>query len=312
MQGDPRYLPNYQSLPISSTRHPLISLSLYTYTSWIMANRSRFVTCRVQKYGLTHFLTIPLVTPTSRPQIRDSFKCLWDDLTAIDVPTDAIRPLGLLHLNLGTSLSLKTPEHMDKAIDILKKLSFKEALPTMHESSTSWNLSRHSSSLLPTSNYNTNNSMAPPSVSISSLFCTPGKEAVALRLTANVYDATHRVRDWKVRLAHAYQAAGLSPKPKGTYDPQVRAAMNEILDSYDSTVRLVKIPDSTKATPCKWKPGKLINECLPSIDARGLLERYKDHVWIENAPLERVSICKMGLHRPGLEELPEVFSVPLS
>ena len=277
-----------------------------------MANRSRFVTSRAQRYGLTHFLAIPLVTPTTRPQIRDSFKCLWDDLAAIGAPTDAIRPLGLLHLSLRTSLSLKTTGHMDKAIEILEEFSIEKTLPKMHESSTSGNLSRHSSSLLPISNHNTNNSMAPPSVSISSLFCTPGKEAVALGLGAKVYDATHRVRDWKVRLAHAYQAAGLSPGPKGPCDPQVRAAMNENLKSYDSTVRLMKICSSTEVAPCKWMPEKLVNPHLRSIDVRDILERYKDHVWIENAPLERASICKIGFDKLGAEELREVFSVPLS
>ena len=295
----------------SSTRHPLIYHSLRTHTCCSMAWRSKFVTSNSQKLGLTHFLAIPLVPPTSRSQVRNSFECLWDDLTAIGVPTGAIRPLGLLHLDLQIALSLKTRERMDEATDILQKFSIKEILPTIHESSTSRSLSRDSSSALPTSNYHTNNSIAPPSVSISSLFCTPGREAVALSLSAKIYDATHRVRNWKLGLIHAYRAAGLNPKSNSSRNIQRRAAIEEILDSYDSTVRLVRIPSSTEVTECKWNPRELVHPTLHSFDARGLLERYKDNVWIENAPLERVSICKIGFDRLRAKELHQVFSVPL-
>ena len=274
-----------------------------------MALRSKFVTSYVQKHGLTHFLAIPLVPPTSRSQFRDSFKCLWDDLAAISVPNEAIRSLGLLHLHLGILLRLDTPERIAKATEILQGFSFKKTLPTIHNSSTSGNSSSHSSSALPNSDDDANNSMAAPCVSISSLFCKAAREAEALTLGTKVYDATHRVIDWRLRLAQAYRAAGLSPRARLFRDYQMRVAMEEFSDT---TVRLVTIPRSGKVTPSKWKPGKLKNSNLPPFDARSLLERYKDHVWIQNVPLERVSICKFGFRKLGVEELPEVFSVPLS
>lgn len=277
-----------------------------------MAWRSKFVTSRPQRLGLTHFLAIPLVPPRSRSQSRDSFRCLWDDLAAIDVPTDAIRPLGYLHLSLDILLRLDTPEHVAKATEILQRFPIKQTPPTTHASSTSENLFRHSSMALPSSNDDTNSSMAPPGLSVSGLFCTPGKEAETLSLSAIVYDATHRVGDWKLRIAHAYRAAGFRPKsPLRPRDSQIRAATKNFLDSSVGTVRLMQIHRSAELVPCKWKPEKLINPCLPSIDARGLLDRYKNHVWIENAPLERVSICKMGFQKPMAKELREVASVPL-
>ena len=282
------------------------------HTSSSMVLRSKFVTSYVQSRGITHFLAIPLMTPTSRTQVSDSFKCLWDALAAIDVPTDAIRPLGLLHLNLDIPLSLKTLECMAKATEILRNVSNKKTLPTMHESSTSGSLSRHSSSALPTSNCDINNSMASPCVSISGLFCSPGNEAKVLNLSTKVYDPTHRVRNWKLRLVHTYQAAVLSPKQYHPKELQKRAAMKKLLASCDATVRLIHMPTSTEVAPCKWKPGKLIHPRLNFIDVRGLLERYKDHVWVENAPLESSSICRLGFHKLVAEELPEVLSVPLS
>lgn len=88
--------------------------------------------------------------------------------------------------------------------------------------------------------------------------------------------------------------------------------MNDTLGSSDATVRLVNNPSSSKVVPSGRIPGKFKNSSLPLFDARGLLERYKDHVWMENAPLDRVSICKIGIHKHSVEELPEVDSVPLS
>ena len=276
-----------------------------------MALRSKFTQNFAQKHGLTHFLAIPLVTPTSKTQLSDSFKCLWDDLAAIGVPTDAIRPLGLLHVTLNIALSLKTSERMEKATEVLRKASVKNIQPTIHESSTSENLSRHSSGALPTFNYDNHNSMAPPNVSISRLFCRLDKDAKVGSLNTIVYDPTHILRDWKLRLAHTFRAAGLSPKQYAPRTCYMRATLETPFNSSDATICLVKIPHSTEVIPCKWDPGKLRGLRLNAFDARGLLERYKDHVWIGNAPLERVSICKMGFHRLGAKELPEVFSVPL-
>ncbi|KAK0514717.1 hypothetical protein JMJ35_003334 [Cladonia borealis] len=277
-----------------------------------MALRSKFITSYRQRHGLTHFLAIPLVTPTSITQVSDSLKCLWDDLAAIGVPNDAIRPLGLLHLNLEIPLSLKTPERRAKASEILRKFSFEETVPTIHDSSISGDYFRHSSRALEKSNDDTNKSTASPSVSIASLFCQPGKEAEAVNLSAIVYDATHRVRDWKVRIANAYQAAGLSPKQHYSKRSQKQAVMNRLWGSYDATICLMRVPSSKETVPCPRDPGKMMSPRRDSFDARGLMERYKNHVWIENAPLERVSICKMRFHKLEVEELPEVFSVPLS
>ena len=277
-----------------------------------MALQSKFVPSHAQIQGITHFLAIPLVTPKSRPQVLDSFQCLWDDLAAIGVPTNAIRSPGLLHLSLGIFLRLDSPKRMAKAREILERVSNKEALRTLHGSSTPNNLIRHSSMAPPTANNGINSSMAPPRVSICSLFTRPGMEAKAFRLSAIPSDPTHRFSNINRQLTHAYQAAGLSPKARLSSDPQVRAAIKETLGSCGATVSLVKIPRLDKPVPSNKYPGKLVNQSLPPFDARGLLERYKDHVWMGNAPLERVSICKIGFHRMGAEELPEVFSVPLS
>lgn len=309
MQGDPRYPLN---LPMSSTIHPLICHQLQPYTTCRMARPSKFVTNYIQHHRLTHFLAIPLVTPTSRSQVGDSFKCLWDDLIAIGVPISAIRPPGLLNLNLDILLRLDTPERTAKAKEILQEVSIEEALPTIHGSSTSDRLYKRPSMALLKSVKDTNYSIAPTSVSISGLFCGPGREAKTHGLSTLSYDATHRVSNLRLRLAHAYRAAGLSPKPRHPHGHPAQPALQDILGSCDTTVCLVKTPRSGKVMPSEWDPGRFKCLALPPFDARGLLERYKDHVWMENAPLDRVSICKLGLQKVETGKLPEVFSVPLS
>jgi activating signal cointegrator complex subunit 1 len=36
------------------------------------------------------------------------------------------------------------------------------------------------------------------------------------------------------------------------------------------------------------------------IDARGLLETYKERTWMTSAKLEKVAICRMGAQRTGM------------
>ncbi|KAK1830788.1 hypothetical protein QBC39DRAFT_409798 [Podospora conica] len=51
---------------------------------------------------LTHFLSIPLVTPASRPLLAAKLAAFRADPAVRDaIPPDAIRPLGTLHLTLG-------------------------------------------------------------------------------------------------------------------------------------------------------------------------------------------------------------------
>lgn len=55
-----------------------------------------------KKPPLTHFLCLPIVTDTSRPQLQSGLEKLKEELGKADlVPPKAIRPLGTLHLTLG-------------------------------------------------------------------------------------------------------------------------------------------------------------------------------------------------------------------
>ncbi|KAH7399996.1 kinase A anchor protein [Cadophora sp. MPI-SDFR-AT-0126] len=79
---------------------------------------------------LTHFLAIPLVTPSSSPQLQHSFALFRDKVThpniaslSDGVPEQAIRPLGTLHLTLGV-MSLTTREKVEGVLELLRSLEF--------------------------------------------------------------------------------------------------------------------------------------------------------------------------------------------
>lgn len=83
---------------------------------------------------LTHFLCLPLVTPTSRPQLSSAITSFRDKVTKTGtpelpdgIPEKAIRPLGTLHLTLGV-MSLLSQERIDSALKLLRGLDFRELL----------------------------------------------------------------------------------------------------------------------------------------------------------------------------------------
>ncbi|EFQ35009.1 hypothetical protein CGRA01v4_12243 [Colletotrichum graminicola] len=39
-----------------------------------------------------------------------------------------------------------------------------------------------------------------------------------------------------------------------------------------------------------------------SIDAKGLIEKYQDYVWMEDVPVEKIGICRMGAEKIGPDD----------
>ncbi|KAF2236540.1 hypothetical protein EV356DRAFT_530822 [Viridothelium virens] len=82
-----------------------------------------------KKPPLTHFLCLPLVNESSRPDLEKSLvKFSQDDAGAGNVFHEkAVRPLGALHLTIGV-MSLTDKEHVDGAIDMLQNLDLLDTL----------------------------------------------------------------------------------------------------------------------------------------------------------------------------------------
>ncbi|CAA9959860.1 AKAP7-NLS domain containing protein [Pyrenophora teres f. maculata] len=74
-----------------------------------------------KKPPLTHFLCLPLVTDTSRPQLQQGLEKFKEELAKDGpVPTKAVRPVGTLHLTLGV-MSLNARE-LEEAKQYLQDL----------------------------------------------------------------------------------------------------------------------------------------------------------------------------------------------
>ncbi|KAI4910694.1 hypothetical protein J4E90_006949 [Alternaria incomplexa] len=74
-----------------------------------------------KKPQLTHFLCLPLVTETSRPQLQQRLENFKEGLSKDGpVPTKAVRPVGTLHLTLGV-MSL-SPQQLEQAQQYLSDL----------------------------------------------------------------------------------------------------------------------------------------------------------------------------------------------
>jgi activating signal cointegrator complex subunit 1 len=74
-----------------------------------------------KKPQLTHFLCLPLVTDTSRPQLQRGLEKFKEELAKDGpVPTKAVRPVGTLHLTLGV-MSL-VPSELEEAKQYLQDL----------------------------------------------------------------------------------------------------------------------------------------------------------------------------------------------
>ena len=72
----------------------------------------------------THFLCVPLVTTTSRPQLAwslGSFRADVAGLNGYGLPPDAVRPVGTLHLTLGV-MCFPGGAGIDRATEVLRAL----------------------------------------------------------------------------------------------------------------------------------------------------------------------------------------------
>ncbi|OLN92271.1 Uncharacterized protein C15D4.13c [Colletotrichum chlorophyti] len=218
----------------------------------------------------THFLCIPLVTPASRSQLSKSLASFKADITSPDsfaVPLDAVRPLGTLHLTLGV-MSLPNNEGIEKAIEVLKGLKPLEILAGINPLSSTTSLAgaAHSIQEAP---------LSPLSITLRGLQCMKsGPRADASK--ASVIYAPPVYSDGVLQ----------------TFCEKVRAVFEEA-DVMEKDARGLLL-HATIVNTIYVKGGRGKKGAKLTIDAREILERYDDYVWMEDVPVEKIAICRMG------------------
>ncbi|KUI57697.1 hypothetical protein VP1G_05026 [Cytospora mali] len=221
---------------------------------------------------LTHFLCIPLVTSTSRPQLSQTLASFQDDVTrpkelgGFELPADAVRPVGTLHFTLGM-MSFPRDEGLDKAVEVLKSLRPREILSTVEkpvmpgetESGASTERQR-------------------PQFLITLKGLNPmQKIEKATVLYAPPSDPHGILQGFGQKIKTRFKEAGLLAP----------GDLPLLLHATIVNTVYVKGRNRPGAGKKKWERSVIT-------DAQAMVDRYEDQVWVEDVPLEKIAICRMS------------------
>ena len=237
---------------------------------------------------LTHFLCIPLVTPSSRNQLQNSLAAFKADVTSGRTPENpdgisekAIRPLGTLHLTLGV-MSLVTKEQVDNALNLLNSLNLKDMLSAQNSKAIN-NQTELSKS---TDTVSKGKAQGTDEIKSKSLVVTlrgltsmhaPSKTSI---LYSVPIDEDFRLQSFCLKLKEAFAAVDLLV-------PDTRPLL-----LHATIVNTIYVPGvKGKGSGHGKTRAKL------TIDARDILEKYKDFEWMKDVMVEKLAICKMGAQK---------------
>ncbi|CAJ2511586.1 Uu.00g072110.m01.CDS01 [Anthostomella pinea] len=225
----------------------------------------------------THFLCIQLVNAASRHQLSANLASFTADVTSPDsfgIPEQAIRPVGTLHLTVGM-MSFPKNEGLDKAVALLKTLnprqivrsvlppSTTDAKPTPdHQVTETKELSGPPSPLLSVTLKGLHSMQSPSKASI--LYAPPVDE-----------------EDTLMRFCEKLRSAFL--------EAELMTEENRLLLLHATVVNTIYVKGRSSRGGGKGRSREKL-----TIDARGILERYDEFVWMQDVPIEKIAICKMG------------------
>lgn len=223
--------------------------------------------------NLTHFLCLPLVSASSRPQLSENLASFREDVTrpksqgGFNLPPEAVRPVGTLHLTLGV-MSFPQNEGLDKAVQLLKSLNLKEILaditPPGMPGVTPPAASRDSKLL----------------ITLKGLNCmrSPAKTRV---LYAPPVDPQGIVQGFCENVNREFEEAGF-------ITPEGRPLL------LHATVVKTSYVKKSKGR------GKGAHSTVVG-DAQAIMDRYEDQVWLEEFLVEKITICKMRAKSTGVD-----------
>ena len=279
-----------------------------------------------KKPPLTHFLCLPLVTRTSKPQLeasiggfRESVASEQPQETASEngvtrIHPKAIRPVGAMHCTLGV-MSLDQ-DRLDKAIKLLQSLDITQLLLSIAADTPPGTtvdpqeITPKEPSTKDQRPVSLRRPVSPPAERASRATSDPLtidlKGLVSMHVpekTSIVYiepcDSSERLYPFCLALQDIFKREG-------------------ILVPDDRELKLHATLVNTIYAKGRKSQGHGSKANAPmKIDARALLDKYADFVWAKDVVLDRIAICEMGAKKRiesgevvG-EEYTEVASVPL-
>ncbi|KAL2160883.1 hypothetical protein VTH06DRAFT_1080 [Thermothelomyces fergusii] len=289
----------------------------------------------VKKPVLTHFLCIPLAaTPAARAQLAASLSAFRNDVCApparggFDVPEDAVRPVGTVHLTLGVMSFPTAPkgrdggggsgvEGLQRARELLAGLGLRSIWREVVRG-------RQGDAVRRLEGMARERGGVGAPVARKERREEQGEERLREKEEGVVVEEEERDEEEEERPRITLRGlASMQPADKAAvlYAPPVdpfgllQAFCEKVRDVFREAGLMVDEgrPLLLHATVVNTvyvkggrnergggggkggggrKGGKKWERLV--LDARGIIDRYEDQVWLENMPLEKVAICKMG------------------
>ncbi|KAH0600685.1 hypothetical protein MHUMG1_01684 [Metarhizium humberi] len=221
----------------------------------------------------THFLCLQLASS----QLTKNLAAFRADVTGaggFGVPDDAVRPPGTLHLTLGV-MSLK-PEDVSRTIELLKTLRPRDMLAELRAA---------------------NNPLASATASQTRSTVPPGGLSISLR---GIHSMTNASRT-SVLYAAPSDAEGILYN----FCQELRKAFGEAGLIEEEGRPLLLHATVVNTVYVRGRGGGRRKEKL-MLDATDLMSKYEDYIWVEDMPVSRVAVCRMGAKKVDGDEVYEV------
>lgn len=266
-----------------------------------------------KKPSLTHFLCLPLVTPTSRPQLEASLKTFKDQVSpptdeakqaadVVYVHPQAIRPVGTLHCTLGV-MSLDK-DKIAEAISLLQGIDIPAMLRgATHEDQSSVGAADSTSSNLASTKisdtpFPAESAQGPVKVDLKGLVSMHSPKSTSVLYSAPS-DENGRLFPFCTALQKVFKDKGfiIDDRPlklHATIVNTVYAKSRKPARGGAFQSRFAKaVEGGSDGDVGSSSNGPKANAPL-KIDATSILEKYADFVFAQDVVLDRVAICEMG------------------
>ena len=251
----------------------------------------RLLGAGIRNYGFTHALRIPLATLKSRPYLERSLRLLKSDPAASHIHPAAFTPPDMQYLHFG-SLCLPTAAAEKRAIELLEGLKLDHIL---------YEGTRDEDQLAETLR-----------VSVSGLLMHNYLQNCSY-LHAPVIDHTRRLSSFIQIVQGKFIAAKLMVQTRRERVPKPILQASVIGNKMVRSKTEICSPHIQR----RLSGTSITLKGLPSWDLRYLYNKYRDHIWAENFPLQRLHIAEiksLNIWKDGKiigRGCPELASVPL-
>ncbi|KAK6845095.1 hypothetical protein PG995_015205 [Apiospora arundinis] len=231
----------------------------------------------------THFLCIPLVTSLSRQQLVSALTSFSSDVTSpqsFGVPAEAIRPVGTLHLTLGV-MSFPKNEELDRATALLKTLAPRQILKAIGPQV------QELESKDKDKDKDKDTDKGPPrllpqqlSVTLRGLHSMQSSLSKATVLYSPPVDPDGTLQKFCESIKQTFQQAG------------IMAEEDRPLLLHATILNTIYVKGEKTTGAAGRQRGKRRERI--TIDARDMLDRYDDFIWMKDVPVEKIAICRVG------------------